>query len=213
MNITKRGGDIIASILKNYGPSNVKKFLWDKEFSGSKWDFIDNTAGDCIYPHLEKYAQKGDILDLGCGPGNTANELSSAAYCNYVGVDVSEVALAKAMTRTQKSGRANKNTFVRADLVGYVPTHEFDVILFRESLYHVPLGQILPIMSKYSRYLKTSGVFVVRLYAADKTGKPKHRVTTKIDLIMRELDIVESSQYCNVPGLPTVLVFRPERRN
>src|SRR5271154_5274349 len=119
MNIAKRSGAFISSVLKIYGPSNLKMFLWDKEFSGDKWDFMDDTSGDCVYPYLEKYACNGNILDLGCGPGNTANELVSNVYQSYIGVDISEAALAKAVKRSQENGRADKNSFARADFLGY----------------------------------------------------------------------------------------------
>jgi hypothetical protein len=79
-------------------------------------------------------------------------------------------------------------------------------------MYHVPYGQVLEILDKYSKHLKSGGVFIVRLYAGDHSGKIKNRVASKIDLIKREFDIVESPQY-ETPGLPTVLVFRPRRRS
>src|SRR5271155_4048604 len=207
--IVQRTIVFVQGFLASYGPSSIKKLLWDRDFSGHKWDFIDDTAGDCIYPHLEKYARNGNILDLGCGPGNTANELNPNVYQSYVGIDISEVALAKAVNRTQENGRTEKNSFVCSDFLGYRPTQEFDIILFRESLYHVPYGQVLKILEKYSKYLKKSGVFIVRLYAGDsRPGKIKRRVKRKLDLIKREYDIVESCQY-DTRGLPTVLVFRP----
>jgi len=202
----------VQGFLTSYGPSSIKKLVWDRDFSGNKWDFINNTVGDCVYPHLEEYAQRGDILDLGCGPGNTANELVEDAYRSYIGVDISEAALAKAVRRTKESGRADKNSFVCSDFLGYTPTQEFDIILFRESMYHVPYGQVLKILEKYSKYLKQSGVFIVRLYAGDiPTGKIKYRVTRKINLIKREFNIVELCQY-ETPGTPTVLIFRPRRQ-
>jgi len=208
MHIARRALIFVQGLLASYGPSSIKKKLWDRDFSGGKWDFIDNTAGDCIYPHLEKYAKNGSILDLGCGPGNTANELASAVYRNYIGVDISEVALAKAVKRTQENGRADKNSFVSSDFLGYSPTQDFDIILFRESLYHVPYGQVLPILKKYSKHLKKNGVFIVRLYAGDiSTGKIKFRMKRKLNLIKREFDILEAHQY-EKPGTPTVLVFR-----
>jgi cyclopropane fatty-acyl-phospholipid synthase-like methyltransferase len=127
-------------------------------------------------------------------------------------VDISEVALAKAEKRTQQNGRADKNSFVCSDFLGYAPTKEFDIILFRESLYHVPYGQVPEILDKYSEHLKSNGVFIVRLYAGDhRPGKIKTRVVRKMDLIKREFDIVESRQF-DLPGIPTVLVFRPRRK-
>ena len=210
MYIAQRVATFVQGFLASYGPFSVKKRLWDRNFAGGKWDFIDNTAGDCIYPHLEKHARGGDILDLGCGPGNTANELANGAYRSYIGVDISEVALEKAVRRTRDNGRADKNSFVNSDFLEYAPAHDFDVILFRESLYHVPYGQVLPILEKYSKHVKKNGVFIVRLYAGDDTKKTKFRVARKLDLLKREFDIVESCEY-DQPGTPTVLVFRPRR--
>jgi len=209
MYIVERTVRFVRGFLLSYGSSDVKKRIWDEEFSGTKWNFIDNTSGDCVYPFLEKYARNGDVLDLGCGPGNTANELAAGAYQSYIGVDISEAALVKAIKRTQENGRSEKNTFVNSDFLSYEPTREFDVILFRESMYHIPYGQVLPILKKYSKHLKSTGVFIVRLYAADnQSGAIKTRVTSKLDLIKREFDILESRQF-DVPALPNVLVFRP----
>ncbi|MGC1675126.1 MAG: class I SAM-dependent methyltransferase, partial [Candidatus Acidiferrales bacterium] len=136
---------------------------------------------------------------------------ASDVYKSYIGVDISEVALAKAVKRTEENGRAHKNRFVRSDFLGYTPTQEFDIILFRESMYHVPYGQVLKILEKYSKHLKKDGVFIVRLYLGDsRPGKIKFRVKRKIDLMKRAYDVVESHQY-DTPALPTVLVFRPRQ--
>ena len=213
MYIVERTKIFLQGFLASYGPTSIKKRIWDQNFSSGKWDFIDDTAGDCVYPYLEKYAQNGTILDLGCGPGNTANELAADAYRTYIGVDISEAALAKAVKRTQENGRTEKNSFVCSDFLGYKPTQEFDIILFRESLYHVPYGQVKPILDKYSQHLKASGVFIVRLYAGDsRPGNIKRRVVRKMDLIKREFDVLESRRF-ETPALPTVMVFRPRHRS
>jgi SAM-dependent methyltransferase len=209
MYIVNRTSTFVRGFICSYGPSSMKKRLWDKEFSGTKWDFLENTASDCVYPYLEKYANKGNILDLGCGPGNTANELSASVYRKYVGVDISEAALAKAVERSRKNGRAEKNSFINSDFLNYHPSQQFDIILFRESMYHIPYGQVLPILKKFSGNLKSAGVFIVRLYAGDhRPGVIKPRVTAKLDLIKREYNIIESKQF-DMPALPNVLVFRP----
>lgn len=209
MYVVERAKRFARGFILSYGPTAVKKRLWDEEFSSTKWDFIDNTAGDCVYPYLEKYAHNGNILDLGCGPGNTANELAADVYQSYVGVDISEAALAKAVKRTEENGRTGKNTFVNSDFLSFEPGQQFDIILFRESLYHVPYGQVLPILQKFSKHLKSTGVFVVRLYAGDhRPGVVKGRVTAKIELIKREFHVIESRQF-DLPALPVVVVFRP----
>jgi 2-polyprenyl-6-hydroxyphenyl methylase/3-demethylubiquinone-9 3-methyltransferase len=199
----------VNGFFKSYGPSNIKKVLWDKEFSGDKWNFIDNTVGDCVYPYLEKYIDNGCILDLGCGPGNTANELAVTSYGTYVGVDISEAALRKATSRTEKCGRAQKNRFVCGDFVGYVPNQKFNVILFRESMYHVPLGKVKTVLDRYSSYLTNGGVFIVRMNTSDGKGNHKYRPTAMMEVMETEFDVVEKCQHGD--SGPTVIVIRPRR--
>jgi SAM-dependent methyltransferase len=207
MYIIKRTKRFVRGFLLSYGPESVKRRCWDTEFSSGKWDFIDNTAGDCVYLHIEKYASHGNILDLGCGPGNTATELAANAYGVYVGVDISGAALAKAARRTEACGRTGKNRFVQADFLGYEPTEKFNVVLFRESLYHVPVGQVTPILAKYSRHLTNDGVFVVRMFMTEG-GKPKYRLAMMMQRIEKNYDIVEKQR--NGESGATVVVFRPK---
>jgi SAM-dependent methyltransferase len=210
MYIVQRALTFIGGFLKSYGPPNIKQLLWNKEFSGSKWGFIDNTVGDCVYPHLERYLQNGSILDLGCGPGNTANELAPAAYQTYVGVDISEAALGKAIRRSKESGRADKNRFVRDDFLNYVPNRQFDVILFRESMYHVPLGKVKTTLDRFSKYLKNGGVLVVRMSTfSAQGGNSKYRPRAMMRVMETEFDVVEKCQYGE--SGPTVIVFRPHK--
>jgi SAM-dependent methyltransferase len=214
MNLAERSVNFVVAALKSYGPSRLKKYFWDKEFSGTKWDFIDHTEGDCVYENLEKYARNGSILDLGCGPGNTANELAASAYQSYVGVDISEAALEKARKRTVKNGRGEKNTFVQGDFVNYEPIQKFDVILFRESMYHVPMGKIKDTLDRLSSYLKGGGVFIVRMFTADEgsDGKDKPRPAAMIRILETEFEVVEKNRYDGVRN-PHVLVLRPRRRS
>lgn len=213
MNIVDRTANFFVAALKSYGPSGVKKRLWDREFSGTKWNFIDNTAEDCVYLILEKYADNGSILDLGCGPGNTANELAATAYESYVGVDISEAALEKARKRTVASGRETKNIFFQGDFIKYEPNQKFDVILFRESMYHVPMGKIKDTLDHYARYLKSHGVFIVRMITSDNNsgGKDKPRPGAMVRIMENEFDVVEKRIYEGA-ARSTVLVLRPRRR-
>lgn len=204
MNTAGRTISFVRGLLKSYGPTSIKKRLWEQEFTGGHWDFIDDTRGDCVYGYLEKYARRGSILDLGCGPGNTANELAADAYDTYVGVDISEAALEKGRRRSEKNGRGKKNSFVQGDFIAYEPASQFDIILFRESMYHVPVGRIKPVLERYSAYLRPGGVVIVRMNTkGGKLGRPK----AMADLIASEFDLVEKREH-GTDGA-TVIVVRP----
>ncbi len=206
MYVVERSLRFVRGALLSYGPSTVKKFFWNREYSNGKWGFNDNTAGDCVYLYLEKYAKNRSILDLGCGSGNTANELVFGAYGSYLGVDISKSALDKARRWTEATGRAGKNSFAQGDFLSYVPLRQFDVILFRESLYHVPLGKIKATVDRYSKYLEDSGVLIVRLITSEN-GKTKHRPTAMLSVIETGFDVLERGHYPQSGA--TVIVFRP----
>lgn len=207
MYIVSRTARFVRGALLSYGPRSLKRYVWNKEFAQGTWNFIDNTAGDCVYPILGKYAQNGSILDLGCGPGNTANEMDANSYSNYLGVDISEEALAKAVHRSNLNGRAEKNRFAAGDLISYKPEGRFDVILFRESMYHVPMGKIKPLLEKYSRYLTDRGVFVVRMYIKYQNGESARRPTRMIEVIEKAFRVLERGHDSN--RLAAVIVFKP----
>ncbi len=55
MYIVNRTARFVRGALLSYGPSNIKKRFWDKEYSAEKWAFAYNTIGDCVYSHLERH--------------------------------------------------------------------------------------------------------------------------------------------------------------
>ena len=211
MNITQRILSLGLGALKSYAPSGLKRIIWNKEYSGNKWNFADHTENDCVYSHLQKHAANGSILDLGCGTGNTSNELAYNAYEKYLGVDISEACLSKARSRSEESGRAAKNQFVRGDLLEFSTPQQFDVILFRESFYFVPMGKIESTLNYYAKNLRDNGVFIVRIYTTDKDGTPKPRPIAMVGIIERKFEVVENCHYGESGQGSTVIVFRPKR--
>jgi len=198
----KRVGNTLRGLLQAYGPEHVKRHLWNSEFSRGRWNCLDETPGDCVYPFVEKYANHGSILDLGCGSGSTGNELNRSAYEQYTGVDISEVAIDKARRRTAGANRpARTHNFVSSDIFSYVPCQKFDCILFRDSIYYIPRARIARMLDRYSPYLRPGGVFIVRM--ANGTDKYQPIVET----IASRFEVVGRHLFEQPPAL--VLIFRP----
>ena len=160
--------NVSRGILQRWGPRSTRRNLWNTEFANGRWDYIDSTPNDCVYPFLKKYLSGGSLLDLGCGSGNTGAELETNNYSNYTGVDISDVAIEKAKERSARVRRAGRNRYFQADIVKYVPEANHDVILFRESLFYVPLARTRTMLYRYRNYLKPNGVIIVRMCDRDK---------------------------------------------
>ncbi len=203
MGLTAKIQNRVRRVLQAYGTPKIKSVLWNTEFASGRWDCLERTPGDCVYPWVEKYAAQGSILDLGCGSGSTAVELAFDSYRDYTGVDISDVAIAKAVRRSQEAGRAQKNRFAKSDFSNYTPAGKYNVILFRESIYYAALRKIRPMLEGYSGHLAANGVFIVRLFGS---GNDADRQIVKI--FENNFKIVQQFSHRDPQAL--IVVFRPD---
>jgi SAM-dependent methyltransferase len=203
MNIFTRIKSTLRGVKQRWGSSRLKQRIWNQEFASGRWDSIEKTPGDIVYSYVEKYSRGGSILDLGCGSGNTGCELDVNSYREYVGIDISDVALEKARQRSESCQRSGKNRYAQADIAAYVPDMKHDVILFRESIYYIPRRQIRGTLEKYAGFLKKDGVLIIRWHDESVASE-------LIELIGSSFEIVER-HFPSQPG-PVVLIFRAESK-
>jgi|SRR6266850_1951738 len=186
---TQKVRNVLRGLLQRYGTEKIKRQLWNYEYAEGRWSCLDTMSGDFAYVHVEKHAKGGNILDLGCGPGAVGNELNAAAYHSYTGVDICDVAIEKARSRTVENRRTDKNNYIQSDIFSYVATQQYDVILLGDSIYYFSHKRIAEILYRYSKYLKQDGVLIVRSWIL----KDRHRAI--IQNIENTCEIVEKELY------------------
>ncbi|MGD0987072.1 MAG: class I SAM-dependent methyltransferase [Candidatus Sulfotelmatobacter sp.] len=201
MHLAKKARNVLRGVVQKYGPQSVKRSLWNAEFSTGQWDCLNTTGGEGAHPQVEKYANGGSVLDLGCGPGTIAVELNPASYTFYMGVDISDVAVEKAAKRAQETGRSERNQYRQSDILTYNPDRRYDVILYGDSIYYIPPRQVGAMLQRYSSHLTGNGVFIARLF--DVSGKLRYT----LDAIENHFDIVEKK--INQETHVCIIVFRP----
>ena len=132
----------------------MKREDWDARYAA-----VENLWA--VRPNRFLVAETGELrpgiaLDLACGEGQNAIWLASLGW-EVVGVDYSEVAIAKARARAERDGVEAE--FVCADLVGYTPDpHAFDLVLV---LYlHIPADQRRGVLERAAAAVAPGGTFV-----------------------------------------------------
>lgn len=201
MNLIRKARNVLRSIKQRWGTSDTKHRLWDNEYAGGRWDHCEQTPGAAVYGYIEKYCANGSILDLGCGSGNTGNELDPAKYRSYTGVDISEIATQKASSRSQQNGRGETNHYLQGDIISYIPNTTYDVICFRESIYYIPQSKIKGMLDRYARFLGEKGVFIVNI---SKYGTRKGQQI--LELIESNFKMLE--EYAPSQGEEFVAIFK-----
>jgi len=135
--------------------------VWDREFALGQWNFMSDLAEVPRYAVIAGYiatcGSRQSILDVGCGPGLLQPWLARVGYDDYLGIDLSAVAIHTAEARANATTR-----FQPADAESFSPPHTFDIIIFNEMLYY--MRDPAAVLRRYGRYLTPEGRFVISLW-------------------------------------------------
>jgi SAM-dependent methyltransferase len=114
-----------------------------------------------------RLSEDSDVLELGCGPGTTAAELSFNAR-RYVGVDLSKAQLAIAQRRVPE-GR-----FVRADFTSIAFRPEsFDGVVAFYAFNYVPQDELAPTFERIIDWLRPGARLMLSLGHIRQPGRDR----------------------------------------
>jgi 2-polyprenyl-3-methyl-5-hydroxy-6-metoxy-1,4-benzoquinol methylase len=136
---------------------------WEAQYAAGRWDFLAELSELARFSVLAGYIGHlkpgAAVLDTGCGQGVLLRRLPSSCYSRYVGIDVSDSAIAVAQKQQN-----DRSTFLAADCEEYSPDGNFDVIVFNEVL--CCLRDPLRTVERYARSLNPGGLLLVSMCTA-----------------------------------------------
>jgi hypothetical protein len=109
------------------------------------------------------------------------------------------VAIGKAAKRASRNNRTGKNRWLRSEITSFLPSKQYDVIMFRESIYYLSMKEIDRTLAKLKGFLNEGGVFIVRMY-------DRERCANIVSFVKRHYRVVE--EYLAADSKTTVIVFR-----
>lgn len=125
-----------------------------------------------------------DVLDVGCGGGGLARELS-ARGAHVIGVEISEERLAPAIARDGGSGA--RYLVGRAQELP-LDDASVDVVVFQRALHHVPSADLRLALSEARRVLRPGGA----VYVAEPLAQGDYFALTS--LVEDELKVREAAE-------------------
>lgn len=154
--------------LRPYQPMIRSREHLDGQYKNGTWDYLWSIGELARFSVVAGYCRflrpGGAILEVGCGEGVLQDRLDRSMYRRYVGVDLSEEAIAKARTRIAQTPNSSAS-FVVADALGYAPSEQFDVIIFNESLeYFADPGSVV---QRYEPFLTPNGLFIASVFRGE----------------------------------------------
>jgi 2-polyprenyl-3-methyl-5-hydroxy-6-metoxy-1,4-benzoquinol methylase len=133
---------------------------WDSEYASGQWGFLDSLAEQAHHAAVASYVAhlkpNAQILDVGCGSGALHGKLKSFGYRRYLGIDVSETAIASASAMKDAS-----TDFMAVPGEAFETEDRFDAVVFNESLYY--FADCNATLQRYIRLLEPGGILVISM--------------------------------------------------
>jgi 2-polyprenyl-3-methyl-5-hydroxy-6-metoxy-1,4-benzoquinol methylase len=146
-----------------YRAQTVPPKIWDDEYGSGRWSYLKGLGELGRYSIIVGYCgffkPGGTVLDVGCGEGILQQKLALSGYRRYLGIDLSETALAKATPRVDA-----RTEFRLGNIEAFTPEGKFDIIVFNEMLYYCadPAAAI----RRLAGCLEPGGVMIASIYTA-----------------------------------------------
>jgi SAM-dependent methyltransferase len=166
MNTLRR---VLSAVLP-YSPMEGGRERLNRQYERGTWEYLRGLGELSRFSVLAGYCRflrpGGAILEIGCGDGILAERLSAGSYGQFLGVDISETAIARAQRLADARHR-----FVAADAATYVPDARFDLIVFNEVLEY--FDDPLAVVQRYEAFLTDDGLLLASMFVGLDTVRTR----------------------------------------
>jgi SAM-dependent methyltransferase len=165
----RRLSELLAIRLKGYHPERHTPEDWTRQYETGAWAYLAELSERPRYSVMVGYLDAlapGRILDVGCGEGLLARKIRHLPFQNYIGIDISPLAVAAARAAL---GDDLRLSFAVADAENYQPEMVSDAIILSECLNY--LSDPVSIINHYSKSISSNGFIIISLFESPRADK------------------------------------------
>ena len=184
-----------------YRPQNVSVAVWDREYSGGEWKYLEtigSLAGQVSILGYCQFLSPASILDVGCGAGLLAAKLKVLPFQSFLGIDISPMAISQA-----KSLADARTSFAVCAAEDFHADTRFDVVIFNQCMNYMtdPAATI----AHFAKALAPAGRMIVSMCETA-------RARAAWPLLERNMTVEDATTYIQAEGRGTTKVLKPRGR-
>lgn len=145
-----------------------KQLSWDKQFNAGVWTrepHTDQTIGAIV-----GLCNGGRLIEFGAGEGALPLSLPRNIYSEYIGFDISTVAVEKAREKAAEAG-LTKCRFEQCDMAHWKGGRDVSVAVLEECLYYLTPRETETFLRRCSESLLPNGRILVIVHSAKKHAR------------------------------------------
>src|SRR5262245_10627299 len=109
-----------------------RRWSWDRQFLSGRYDYIRVKDQEIVH-RVEKWARGGKLVELACGGGGLPGAVKPGTFSEYLGIDISSVAIERARAKKIPNCR-----FEVGDLESWPGEKGASMITIEECIFYLP---------------------------------------------------------------------------
>jgi len=179
MGLVRRHLNNLRILALGYAPERIQAPEWERLFESGSYERLESIPERARYSLIVGQCDVlgvRSILDVGCGQGVLAKRLNRVNYDRYVGVDISQTAVAQARLALPDP----RNTYLVSDADSFATAERFDLIVFNECLYY--MTDPAAVLRHYLQFLQPGGHVSISMYHTVRS-RAVWRLLTMLDTV------------------------------
>jgi cyclopropane fatty-acyl-phospholipid synthase-like methyltransferase len=165
MNLTELPKRAYWRVLRLFGH---ERNSWNKQYESGVWSSGQRSPQTVSL--MAELCRGGKLIEFGCGEGELPHLLPAGSFSDYLGMDISDVAVGRAQARAAQAGLRNAR-FQQADMAKWEGASAVTAILAEECLYYLTPEQIEVFLSRACASLVPDGRIVIVVHSAVKHAR------------------------------------------
>jgi trans-aconitate methyltransferase len=143
----------------------LKQLSWNKQFEANVWCRGPNSPYTTA--RVEELCNGGKLIEFGAGEGNLPHLLKKECFSEYVGIDISSVAIERARRKALDAG-LNNCQFEQGDMAKWKGAQSVSLIMLSECLYYLNSAEVEKFLLNAMASLTPNGSILVVVHSATK---------------------------------------------
>ena len=148
----------------------MQQYSWNSQYRAGVWKADSSGRSPATIERVKKLCKGGLLVEFGCGEGSLPCSISHTTYAQYVGIDISDVAIERAKARAKREEIENYK-FIQADMSRWDGVSNASLILLEECLYYLKGKKLVDFLERCCANLAPDGHILVIVHSARKHAK------------------------------------------
>jgi cyclopropane fatty-acyl-phospholipid synthase-like methyltransferase len=145
------------------------RLSWDRQFEAGVWDYIGGQRNQHTIAKVLELCDGGRLIEFGAGEGTLPLSLPKNSFSNYVGYDISTIAIGRAIDRISAAGITDCQ-FEQCDMAKWTWTQapSISLVVVEECLYYLNAKDAEAFLQQCCQSLLPDGSILAIVHCAKK---------------------------------------------